>query len=109
MGLYIPGIEMPKHCGCCKAAFPDGVGFSCCMIKGYPPIDNQRGRRPNCPIHELPPHGDLIDIRTVLEIVMQYVPDDDGSCSKANADLRELLDAIENVPVVIPAERSDDT
>ena len=32
-----------------------------------------------------------------LEIIIKYVPDDDGTCSKAGADLRELLDEIENL------------
>lgn len=55
----------------------------------------------------LPDHGDLIDIRTVLEIVMQYVPDDDGTCSKGDVDLRELLDDIENAPVIVPASEEE--
>lgn len=32
-----------------------------------------------------------------LELIMKYVPDDDGTCSNAGADLRELLDEIENL------------
>lgn len=31
---------------------------------------------------------------------MKYCPDDDGSYSKADADLRETLDEIENIPAV---------
>ena len=34
----------------------------------------------------------------VLDIAMQYCPDDDGSCSKADADPREMLDEIEALP-----------
>lgn len=29
---------------------------------------------------------------------MQYCPDDDGSCSKADRDIRKLLDDLENMP-----------
>ena len=43
---------------------------------------------------------DLIDKQSVVEIAMCYCPDDDGICSKADADIRELLDDIENLPVV---------
>ena len=32
-----------------------------------------------------------------LQLIIKYVPDDDGTCSKAGADLRELLDEIENL------------
>ena len=34
----------------------------------------------------------------VLDITFQYCPDDDGSCSKADVDLREMLDEIEALP-----------
>ena len=33
----------------------------------------------------------------VLEVVTKYCPDDDGTCSKLGADLKELLDDIENI------------
>lgn len=49
-------------------------------------------------------NGDLISLGAVLEIVMQYCPDDDGSCTKAGVDLREMLDEIENLPDVDAVE-----
>ena len=39
-----------------------------------------------------------IEKQDAIDAVMQYCPDDDGSCSKANRDIRELLDDIENLP-----------
>ncbi len=41
---------------------------------------------------------ELIDRQAALEIVMSYCPDDDGCCSKAGHDLREMLDEIEALP-----------
>lgn len=41
---------------------------------------------------------DYIRRGDVLDIAMQYCPDDDGSCSKADADPREMLDEIEALP-----------
>ena len=41
--------------------------------------------------------ADYISRGDVLEIAMQYCPDDDGSCSKAVVDLREMLDEIEGL------------
>lgn len=41
---------------------------------------------------------DYISREEVLKIAMQYCPDDDGSCSKADVDLREMLDEIETLP-----------
>lgn len=43
---------------------------------------------------------ELIDRQSALEIAMSYCPDDDGCCSKAGHDLREMLDEIESLPVV---------
>ena len=44
----------------------------------------------------------LIYLEDALNIVMQYCPDDDGTCSKADRDIRELLDELENLPSVQP-------
>lgn len=46
-----------------------------------------------------------IDRREVLEIVMSYCPDDDGCCSKAGHDIREMLDEIEALPTIEPEVR----
>lgn len=43
---------------------------------------------------------DLIDRQSAVDIAMSYCPDDDGCCSKAFDDIRELLDEIENLPAV---------
>lgn len=34
----------------------------------------------------------------ILDIASQYCTDDDGSCSKADVDIREMLDEIEALP-----------
>ena len=39
----------------------------------------------------------MVSMKAVLDIVMQYCPDDDGSCSKSGVDLREMLDEIEGL------------
>lgn len=41
-----------------------------------------------------------IDADAVIDIAMQYCPDDDGSCSKAGVDIREMIDEIECLPTV---------
>lgn len=41
---------------------------------------------------------DYVSRGDVLDIVSQYCPDDDGSCSKADVDPREMLDEIEALP-----------
>lgn len=41
---------------------------------------------------------EYVSLQAVLDIASQYCPDDDGSCSKADVDLREMLDEIEALP-----------
>ena len=42
--------------------------------------------------------AEYISREDILDIASQYCPDDDGSCSKADVDLREMLDEIEALP-----------
>ena len=44
---------------------------------------------------------DTISRQAVLDIALKYCPDDDGTCSEAGSDLRNMLDEIEALP---PAE-----
>lgn len=48
---------------------------------------------------------EYISREDVLGIASQYFPDDDGSCSKADVDLREMLDEIEALPVTDVQEK----
>lgn len=48
---------------------------------------------------------DMIYRQQAIDAVMQYCPDDDGSCSKADRDIRELLDDIENLPSAQPERK----
>lgn len=50
--------------------------------------------------------SDLIKRQAAIELAMQYCPDDDGTCSKADEDMRNLLDELENLPSAQP-ERSE--
>lgn len=51
MGVFIKGMEMPKNCTGCPI---------CCGLP-YQHRD-EKGRRPDCPLVELPPHGRLGDL-----------------------------------------------
>lgn len=44
---------------------------------------------------------DIIYRQDAIELAMQYCPDDDGICSKANEDMRNLLDELENLPSAV--------
>lgn len=53
---------------------------------------------------------EYISREDILDIASQYCTDDDGSCSKADVDLREMLDEIEALPAadVQPVVRCKD-
>ena len=99
MGVLIEDMEMPKKGSWVTLrVFPDGQCFL------YSWCGNDFDFMEHLTAVPATPHGRLIDADAVIDLVMQYCPDDDGVCSKAGADLRELLDEIENMPTVIPAE-----
>lgn len=45
---------------------------------------------------------DCISRQAAIDVAMCYCPDDDGTCSKADRDIRELLDELENLPSAQP-------
>ena len=44
--------------------------------------------------------NEYVRLEDVLNICSAYCPDDDGSCSKAGTDLREMLDELEALNTV---------
>lgn len=52
---------------------------------------------------------DIIYRQDAIELAMQYCPDDDGTCSKAGEDMRNLLDELEDLPsAVVDAEPTEE-
>ena len=101
MSILICGMDIPKE-GNWRSIriYPDGtigrpIGFGdYALVEGAKAVP-------------IPPHGRLGDLDAAVELAMQYCPDDDGSCPKAGSDLRELLDEIEILPTIIPAEEGE--
>lgn len=74
MGVYIPKMEMPRACYYCHFLFRDKR-----HNKVYCTVHHEfdkwldisdapaEGRADDCPLVELPPHGDLIDRDKLLE------------------------------------------
>ena len=40
------------------------------------------------------------EAKKVIDIVLAYCPDDDGTCSKGDVDTRMMLDEIEDLPTI---------
>ena len=87
MGVYIPNMKMPEHCGECRFAV-DGW----CYAYGKPNIDAlaNDGRTNFCPLVPVPPHGRLVDADALMKL--EVIPSDNW-----------VFRAIEKAPTIIPA------
>lgn len=96
MSVLIKGMVMPQNCDACPMLFEYRF---CALTDDHASSigwEMEKKRMPNCPLIELPDHGDLID-RDALCVR--------GGRNCGKMFLAELLKA---APVVIPAERSED-
>ena len=75
MSVLIKGMEMPKSCEECKFHCYHSNGEYVCVATPllYPfNLANSKGIRKNwCPLVEVPPHGDLIDIDSKITIAIK--------------------------------------
>lgn len=51
--------------------------------------------------------SDTIYRQDAIDAAMQYCSDDDGTCSKADEDIRNLLDELEDLPPAQPEPLTD--
>ena len=107
MGVYIKGMEMPKNCDECPLLTED-EDYDVCFVRKRRVMwewEHDRGLKvihpkPDwCPLIEVPPHSDLIDINALkLAIVnVDYVNKHDY--------LKGVLNAINNAPTVIESDK----
>ncbi len=85
MSVLVKNMEMPQNCTGCPI---------CCGL----PYQHRdvKGRRPDCPLIELPPHGRLGDLDELYKVA--NMADDFG------ADTTDILKLIIDTPAVIEAE-----
>ena len=90
MSVLIKGLDMPDCCWNCPCL--DGE-YGECNISGQK-IKGDGERIADCPLIELPDHGDLIEKDSLVK-----------RCDAPHWCV--WLNEIEDAPVVIPAERSE--
>lgn len=96
MGVYIPGMEMPKTCAGCD--FVEPIGLVCTKIHKFLDREDYRcERHRDCPLVEIPePYGKLIDDNAMylaLAIIMA------GTLSVTENTI------VDSAPIIIEAER----
>ena len=101
MGVYIPNMKMPEHCGECRFAV-DGW----CYAYGKPNIDAlaNDGRTNFCPLVPVPPHGRLID-GDVAEVI--HFTEEDADGKDFYDGILYAADWISKQPTIIEAEEGE--
>lgn len=101
MSVLIRGMEMPKNCLTCPCLqyniFDDDIDGYCKTLKTK--ITNSDEYHPNCPLVEIPPHGDLVD----KDKLMQEFMDSDLDHLQRD-DWKEVIQIVEDAPTIIEAE-----
>lgn len=93
--LLIKNMKMPDCCYGCPLVYDMGEGnYACPFFNGYAPID---GRRDDCPLVEVKPHGDLKD----ANIIMQWL--NLKADNRVPVTVGEIIDFIEEQPTVLEA------
>ena len=115
--ILIRGVEMPQNCvDCYDADLSTAIalfGAKCPFAHGIIDLgvyDLCHERHPDCPLLELPPHGELIETKDVLLALVEHGQRDKrfklgDTIRYSPSEVKEIIDA--SVPVIVPAERSD--
>lgn len=94
MGVYINGMEMPKNCNECPLHFYEGQGICCC--RALPAIDDGeilkpwKNKRKDCPLVQMPPHGDLIDRNETIKALWKALYEYEDRTEKQFVESSEL-------------------
>ena len=114
MGVYIKGMDMPNRCFGCPLyregfGIPDRSSYCCVSAADARPFSTRRAE--GCPLIHVPDHGDLIDRNMLIggfaDWYIQESPTYLGDDNTVAETIGDAMKAIEDAPVVIPAERSD--
>lgn len=101
MSILIKGMEMPTDCDNCSL-FDDRFDYPSCNATGYSRGYNwnPRGQRmPDCPLIEIPPHGDLIDRDALMKSDRMV-----GKLMMFGGEYVYTQSEIDCAPTVIPAD-----
>jgi len=110
--ILIRGMEMPHNCFQCplfsNCDACEGHECGCGLLGGigYEEDISEDRRRDDCPLLELPPHGDLVDIQNGVTDAKFILFNDEPNDYQLGWN--DGIDAVcHYAPVVVPAERSD--
>lgn len=119
MSVLIKGLKMPKSCSTCQMLEGDPAD-GICHAAGrwldddeywtwyvYTEGDIDDSRPSNCPLIELPDHGDLIDREALDGVLLTNGIVGAITRRKVRYTVGDVRTIIGHAPVIIPAERSE--
>lgn len=107
MGVYVIGMEMPKSCYKCPLRRRNGMDIVCPVAHerfSVADINILNYRLDNCPLVEIPPHGDLIDRREAIIDANERAYDFWLSDDEVNASIQFLKEQ----PAIISADPAEE-
>jgi len=107
--ILIRGMEMPEGCLSCNLRATSGLDEWMCMVNQmrFPSWEDgwngDKYRHVDCPLHELPEHGDLIS-RDEAVSVLQNIGSRDYRREKGTiCDAIKMISHSQYVPTIVPA------
>ena len=118
MSVLIKGMEMPTNCWFCSVKSWDDDEYVC-PFSGHTVKSGDAGanRHEDCPLIEIPYHGDLIDKNRMIDVLhtgrkcvseLQKGAEDEKSisfCQGAMVGYTDSIVALDGAPVIIPSEK----
>ena len=105
MGFYVPtnkDVKFPKACEQCH--FYDGL--LCCVLDTY--IYDPENKHGECPLIEVPPHGDLIDRDAARGSIKPWSPEDERNGCTFDTVKKLMYTLLGRAPTIIPAEPAEE-
>ena len=112
--ILIRGMEMPEGCLSCNLRATSGVDEWMCMVNRmrFPSWENgwhgDKYRHVDCPIHELPEHGGLVDLDE--RVTKQVYDDYNKEWGMKTKTVRQWLNIdVADMPVIVPSNKEEKT
>ena len=107
MGIYIPGMEMPKACVFCELYESDR--FWCSASRKEIDCDNYESVAHFCPLIPVPDHGRLVDADSLRSTMYHEAFETDSPMQKWDSGCwiryKMFERAEEAAPTIIPADK----
>ena len=110
MSVLIKGMEMPTRCFSCPMCDVENAEVNCAISHGsyieYREVDQKiaiQERPSDCPLVEVQPHGDLVDINALKFAIL------DGDYVNEHDYLIGVLNAINDATTVIESNKDSES